>query len=389
MREFVRVFDDCFNRFVVADIKCLGDDRGYFTYDFPDSLAYGQLLRLLTYISEQSANCLIIGESTGNGEYVVLQERNCGVGDLRRKITGLAFTKSEVLLAVLENHLDRPSHGIDFICFVKVKGCVSGQHPAPRGSLVTAHIEEPHGYVVDKSIHNDIIAAMVSAVSQSFGFCLPFCNDGLGRCFFATPDHRKPHAFFAHFNHAEVITFYVPCLDEPDDFFACKPAVSQQIIKAVTILYGTLDHLLEKFNLTFYIVIGPLGRCTVLIPFFGESAFEFGFRQGMAAILPGLSNNLKINDHLGLFVAYGQNERLEAQYHLMGDMAEDAANLFGMNAPFGIIGIVHNQVYWATRVVGSHVYAPPELSGYMVHDFAPVKGVVIHESIEHIFRRAA
>ena len=106
MREFVRVFDDSFDGLVIAYFECLGDDGCYFAYDFPNSLAHRQFHRILTDILEQTSDSLIVGESSGGGEDVILKEDNGGMGNLGRKVAGLAFAKAEILFAVFENYFD-------------------------------------------------------------------------------------------------------------------------------------------------------------------------------------------------------------------------------------------------------------------------------------------
>ena len=149
MREFVRVFDDCFNRLVVADFECFGNDSCNFAYNLPDFLANGQFLCILTYVPEQTSYCFITGESAGDGQNVVLQERNRGVRNLRGEVTGLTFPQSKILLAVFENHLNRPTHGVNFVCLVKIEVHVSGEHSAPRRSLAAPHIKEAHSHIVN------------------------------------------------------------------------------------------------------------------------------------------------------------------------------------------------------------------------------------------------
>ena len=389
MREFVRFLDDCFDGLVVPDIECFGYDGGYITYYFPDSLAYGQLHGILTYILEQSADRFIIGESSGSGEYIVLNESDCGMSNLSREVAGLAFSETEILLAVLEYHLNRPSHCIKLISLVEVKRSVSGKDSAPRGIFAAAYIKQAYGHIFNERVHDNIMAAVSAAVLHALGSGRAPADDGFGRKSVSVFIEGEPHAPFSHFNHTEIMAFDSSCLDETYDILAGKPTVGQQIIKSKSVLDGSADHFLEQFDFAPGIILHALGGGTILVALLLKPAVEFGRRHGMIAILPRFSDKLEINDHLTLSVAYGKYQRLESKYHSMSDMAENAAYHLGMDTSLGIIGVIDNQADRTVGMVGTDRNFAPKLTGDMVHDLAPIETVVVDKPIKHIPRGAA
>lgn len=241
MREFVRIFDDGFNGLVVADVKSFGYDGGNLAYDFPDSLAYGQFHRVLTDILEQSSDCLISGKPSGCGEYVVLNESNGGMCNLRGEVAGLAFAEAEILLAVLENHFDRPAHRINFVRLVEVKGGVCGKYAAPWGVFATPHIKQTHCHVLNERVHDNIMATVPTAILHSLELGGTFADDGFGRKFLSIFAWGEPHAFLPQFDHAEIMAFDSSGLYEAYYVFACEPTVRQKIIESTAVFDGSAE----------------------------------------------------------------------------------------------------------------------------------------------------
>lgn len=389
MREFVRIFDDCFNSLVIANFECFSDDGGYLTYYFPDSLTNGQFHSILTHVFEKSTDSLVVGEPSGCGKYIVLQKHNGRMGNLCGEVPGLAFPQSEILLAVFKNHLYRPTHGVNLISFVEVKICVCGKHSAPWGTFAAAHIKQTHGHVIDESVHYNIVAAMFTTVLHALGFGGTLGYDCLGRNLVTILLKGKPHAFLSHLYHAEIVAFNASGLDEAYNVFAGEPTVSKQIIKTVSVFYGSPDHILEEFDFTSGVVLHALCRRTFLITRFLKTTFKLGVGHGMITLLARLSDKFKIKDLLTLTITDGEHLRLESQHHLVGHMAEDTANLFGVQSSLWVIRIIDNEAHGVAGVVGANRNLAPELAGYVVHDFTPVKTVIIDEPVEHILRCAA
>lgn len=389
MREFVRIFDDCFNGLVIADFECLGNHGGNLTYYIPDSLTNGQFHRILTHIFEQSAYGLVVGEPSGGGKYVVLQEHYGRVGNLRGEVSGLAFPKSEILLTVFENHLDRPTYGVDLIGFVETKVCVGGEHSAPRCTFAAPDVEQPHGHIIDESIDNNIIAAVFTTVPHALGLGGKFGDDCLGRNLFPIFPKGKAQAFLSHLYHAEIVASDASGLDEEENVFAGEPTVSEQIIETVSIPYRSSDHLFEKIAFAHGIVLHALCCRTFLITHFPKTAFQFGIGHGVIALFARLADNFKIKDMLTFAITDGECQRLEPQHHPVGYMAEDASNFLSVEASLRVIRIIGNETHRIVGMVGANRNPAPELAGYVIGYFTPVKTVVIYKPVEDILRSAA
>ena len=389
MREFIRIFDYGFNSLVIADVECFSYDRGYLAYDFPNSLTNGQLFSILTDILEQSSDCLIIGESSGRGEYVVLKKSNCRMSYLCGEVSGLAFSKAEVLLAVLEYHFDGPAHCINLIRFVEVKRSICCKDATPWGILAASHIKQAHSHIINESVHDNIMAAVSAAILHALGLGGTLADDGFGRKLVTILDEGESHALFAHFNHAEIVTFDSSCLDKPNYFLARKPTVSQKVIEPISVLDGSADHIFEQFNLALDIILHAFGCGAILVALLLKPTAEFGRRHGMITTLAGFSNKLEINYHLALSIADGKHQRLESKCHFMSNMTKNTANLLGMYTSLGIICIINNETDRMIGMVCANRYLAPKLSGDMVHDFAPIKIVVVDKPIKHVLRRSA
>lgn len=388
MREFVRIFDNCFNGLVVADFECFSYDGGNLAYDFPNSLTDGQFHSVLTDILEQSSDCLVIGESLGRGEYVVLKEGDGGMCNLSREVARLTFAEAKILLAILEYHFDRPTHCINLICFVEVKGSVCGKDATPWRIFAATHIKQAHSHIFNESVHDNIMTAMPTAVLHALGVGGTLADYGFGRKLVTILVEGESHALFAHFNHAEIVTFDSSCLDEPNYFLAGKPTVSQKIIKPISAFDGSADHIFEQFYLALGVILHSFDGSALLVALLYKTPVKFFRRHGMIAILSRLSDEFKVNHQLTLSVTNGKCQRFESKHHLMCDMAENAANLLGMDAPLGIICIINNETDRVAGMIDTDRNLVPELSRDMAHYLTPVKTIVVDKPIKHILRGA-
>ena len=389
MSEFVRILYDDFHGPVVADVKCFGNLASHLTYYLPDSLAYGDLDRIVACVPEEASDRLVFGESPGDGEGVVLQEGDRGVRYLSSEVAGLAFAEAEVLLAVLVNHLDSPSHGVNFVSPEEVEGGVRGDDGAPWGALAAANVEYPDRDVVKVSVDNDVIAPALAAVPHSGLLSGALGDDCAGGDLLPIRCKGEPHGLASHLHHAEIVALYAAGPDVADNLPAGEPAVSQKVVEPAAVAYGSSYHLYEKLDLASRVVRHPLCRGALSVALFAESRVEVCLAQGMHALLAGLADQLEVQGHLALAVAYGQRQDLVPEYHHVGDMAEYAADVLHADSSLRIVGVVNNQADRAVAMVGPDAHAAPKLAGYVAHDLAPVQGVVVHEPIEHVLGCAA
>lgn len=392
MGEISGIGDDLFDDILAADLKGRGDVIHYFAYDLPYPFAYRQFPGVLTDVLEKSADGLVGGEASGDGEYVVLDEGDGGMGDLGGEVPGLAFPESQVLLGFLENHLDGPSHGVDPIGRVEVKGSVGRDDSAPGGALGAAHVEQPYRDAVHKGVHREIAAPVETA-----------CPDGIlsggvsryqclgGELLAATPPFKgKAQGSLPHPYHSEIMASDAACRDELQDLPACEPAVGQEVIEPAASLYRPSDHILEKLYLASGIVGDAVRRRGVLPPVLLDvPAPGLLVRQGMRPLPARLSDELVVDDHLAPSVADGEHQGLEAEYHPVGDMAEHPPDVFGVYAPLWIIGVIHYGAYRSPRTLAARLHPSPELPRDVVRYPAPVEAVVVHEAVEDILARTA
>ena len=272
---------------------------------------------------------------------------------------------------------------------MKIKPHIGSEHSAPRRTLAASDIEQSYRHIVDKRIYNDVIAAMSAAVLHAFRFGGTFGDNCLGGYFLSVLLKGEPHAFLSHFYHSEIIALDSSGFDEADNILACKPTVSQQIIKPIPILDGSFDHLLEKFDFASGIVLHALCGRTLLVTFLFKSRIQLSGGHGMIPGFTRLSNKFKIDNLLTLSITDGQHQRFEAERHLVGDMAEDAANLFGMKPALGIVSVVDYEADRHARMIRTDRNLPPKLDGDVVRYFSPVKTVVIDKPVKDILRCAA
>lgn len=386
-----RIIYDFFNHLDTVESKKLSEALCNVANNIPYSFADRHFLGVLTYILKKTPNCLIVGEASGYGEYVVLDERECGVCYLGGEVSGLAFSEAKVLLTVLEDHLNRPSHGIYPIGPVEVNGTVCGDDAIPWGTAGGAHIEESYSCAVHKRIHHDVVAAMEPAVFERALFILISGDQGLGGELLplAVTLKRETHGPLSHPYHTKIMTGDTACGDETQDLPACKPTVREQIVKPVTVFYGPVDHLLEKGYLAFCIVLNAFGGlCVLASPFLLIPSGQLLLRHGVAVVLSGLAYELMVYDHLASSVAYRKDKSLEAKYHPVGDMAEHAPDFFCVYASLGLVCVIHDHADWKSSVVGTVIDLSPELAGNVVQYPAPVEIVVVHKTVENVLAGA-
>lgn len=392
MREIVGISDNFFNHVHAAYVKSFSNVIHYVANNLPDSFTQGQFLGILTNVLEQSSDGLIFGETPRDGKDVILDETDCGMCYLRREVPGLAFPESQILLALLEDHLYGPSHGINLVCLVKVNGGVCCNDSAPWCTLGTAHIEHPYGYTIDKGIHHDVAAPVDAAVPDS---AFPGCilgNQRLGGEFLTLTlaIKRETHGLLAHLYHPQIMADHTPGRYEPENILARKPAVCQQVVKLIASPYGTSDHVLEKFYLAFCIVLNTLcGRGIRCPSRFLISPGGLLFRQGVVVLLPGFSDDLMVYHHLAPAVTDDKDKGLEAKYHLVAGVAKYTPDFFGVYTSFGKVCVIYDGADRESRVFTALIHPSPELTGDMVHYPAPVETVVVQEAVEDVLAGAA
>ena len=102
MTEFVRPIQERIEDLLILDIEALCNHADHLKYHIPDSLSESELHAAFDSIIEEPAHGLIVRETLGSGEQIVLNGRDGGHGNLRGEVAHLVLAKPEVLLTLLE-----------------------------------------------------------------------------------------------------------------------------------------------------------------------------------------------------------------------------------------------------------------------------------------------
>ena len=223
----------------------------------------------------------------------------------------MVIAESEILLAVLEDDLQRPPHGINLIDLKEVELAVGRSESVPLGTLATLAEEETDVPVCELHVQSDIVAAKHTAV-------------------FATPlglveEHHELvgsiplaliHVFGgAHLDHTEIVALCMPVCDKLDDLGACEPTVSQNVVKVYLMLDDTPYHLHHKRNFALIILFYAFGGVGLIGVLLGEPCLKLLLLQAVILFLAFLSDKREVKQHLTPAVSDAKEERLEAKCH--------------------------------------------------------------------------
>ena len=132
-----------------------------FCYDFlkitPDLLCHSELHGFFGDLPEETSDCFIITEAPGHRKDVISDGADGCVGNLGCKVGALAFAKTQILLAVLYDHLQAPSSGVEFPCHEYIQGSIRGQKAVPLSHLASFYKKNPDRYSLKSCIGHDII----------------------------------------------------------------------------------------------------------------------------------------------------------------------------------------------------------------------------------------
>ena len=156
------------------ELRNFGDD---FLQITPYLLGHAQLHGFFGDLPEEATDCFIITEAPGHRKDVISDGADGCVGNLGGKVGALAFTKTQILLAVLYDHFQAPSSGIEFPCLEEVQRGVGGEQTVPLALFASFYKKDPDRYSVKSCIGHDIIRPEFAAV---FDLLLFFCLPGKG-----------------------------------------------------------------------------------------------------------------------------------------------------------------------------------------------------------------
>ena len=381
MSHLFRLVDNGIVDFFVqkAEDSCYRRDK--FLENAPYLLSDRELDSLPGYFPEEASDCLIIAEAPGHRKDIILQTTQCRGGYLGCEACALAFTKSEIGLAVLEHDFKRPASGVDLPCLNKIEVGVGGEQSVPFAVLCPAYKKNSDRDSSKDSIVYDIVALEFTAVLLQLEFLAEFYKRRGGeiamlRVIFCL-------AVLADLYHAQPMALYATAVDKTDNVLVGEPAVRQDIAELYTFSYRTLYHLFGKFELGHVVCFFALPQdLAVMLSLM--SALKFFGIHPVVTLLPLFSYYVEVKKNLRDSVCHSHAEALEAEHCLVGQMGMHPAYFLDGASCLLMVGVVKNQTHILIFVVGAHVDTVPELNGYVPQRLAPVDEGIFHKTVENI-----
>ena len=385
MIEFVRLVEEQVEDLLVLDVEAFRDYADEFKQHTPDSLREGEFHAVHGGILEESADGLVVGEAPGGGEQVVLQGRDGGHCHLRGEVAHLVLAQPEVLLALLEDDLQRPSHGVDLVGLEEAELGVCGDEPVPLAALAAPGEEQPHAASSEGHVNGDVVAAQPAAVAAPV---LGLVEEGDELAGGVVPPLVRILRL-AHLYHAEVVAADAAGSDEADDLRAGEPAVGQHVVETDLVPDDAAYHVKHQGDLAPAVLLDAQGGVGTLPVFLGETLFELLLPQAVFPVLPRLADEGEVEQHLADAVGYADEQALEAEDHRMRHVGVYPADEFGPDAPLGIVRVVHHQADRLRARGGPALLAlVPELARHGGEDLAPVVRLVGDETVKHVLAAA-
>ena len=382
MSQFVRLIDHSIIDFFVQKAEDLSYCRDQFLKDTPYLLCDGDLYGLSGNLPEEPADSLVVAETFGNGEDVVLQtaqSRGCNLG---RETGALTFAEAKVGLTILEHDFKRPASGVCLPGLEEVDVSVGGKQSVPFSMLSPANRKDPYRDASESRVKHDIVAFEPAAVLLELEFLAKLHKCGSGEVSMFCLVFCL--AVLADLYHAEPMAFDVTAMDEPDNILVGKPAVGQDMAKLYAPADGSPYHLFGQFYLGHVIFLLSLTK-RLAVMFGCATPFEFFGTHAIVLFLSLLSDHGEIKKNLGNSVGDSHAETFEPEYRLVGEMRMDTTDFLNRPASLLMVGVVKNQTDVLGFMVGTHVYAVPQLDGYMPQSLSPFYIGIFHKPIEDIF----
>ena len=361
-----------------------------FGYDFlkitPDLLGHAQLHSFFGDFTEETPDCFIIREASVHGKDVISDGADGCVGNLGGKIGTLAFTKTQVLLAVLYDHLQAPSPGVEFPCPEEIKRDVGCKQTVPLSPLASFYKEDPDRYALKSCISYNIIRPEFAAVFYTFVLlCFPGNSEGTDFSVFSL-ETGLALAFvrLADLYHPEPVALDMTGFYKPYDVAAGEPAVSQNVFELDLMSDCPPYHLFGKFN---------LGHPVFALPFLVHPGISFKtlasldllVAEAMIAFLSGFSHKRKIKNKLRPSVSYGHKKTFEPEHTSMLQMGIYPADIFHRLACLVKVRVIYDKACVLTMGVGPNANLVPQLRGYAPQSLSPSHRRIGDKTIEHIF----
>lgn len=384
MSHLFRLIDNSIVDFFVQKSEDSRYCRDQILKNSPNLLGDGKLDCLPGYFPEETADGLVVAETSGNRKNIVLKAAQCRGSYLGCKAGALALAEAEIGLAVLEHHFKRPTAGVYFPCFKEAKVCVGGEETVPFSVLCTAHKEYPYGNISENGIVYYIIAFETAAVFLQLEFLAQFHKRRGGEVAMCSMIFCP--AVLSDLYHAQPMASYMPSMDELDNIPTGKPAVSQHVSELYAFTYGTLYHFLCQVEFGHVIGLFALAEHLAVVIGIPASPKFFGTHP-VIALLTLFSDDVEVKENLRDSVCYRHAEAFEAKNCPVCQMRVDASDFLDGTPRLLMVGIVENQTDILLFMVGAKTYLFPQLDGYAPQCLAPVYSRILHEAVVHILLR--
>ena len=382
MIEFVRAINKHIEDMFILDAEAFRDFTDELKHHVTDSLVESEFDATNGGTHEESPHDLVVGEAPGRGEQVVLHGCDGDHCNLGGEVAHLVLAQPEILLALLEDDLQGPAHGVDPVGLEEVELAVRGDEPAPLALLAE---EQPYAAPGKAHVHGDVVATQPAAEAAPL-LWLAEKGDELVGCVF--PAFIRVLCL-AHLYHAEVVASDMAGSDEPDDLDAGEPAVGQHVVEAYLALDDAAYHADHQGDLALAVLLDAPGGMGILRMLLGEARVKLALLHAVLPVLALLAHKGKVEQHLADPVGYADEQPLEAVHHRMRHVGVYLADEFRLDAPLGIVRVVHHQADWLRAFGGPFLLAlVPELDGHGGEDLAPVVRLVGDEPVEHVLPAA-
>ena len=352
----------------------------------PDLLCHAQLHGFFGNLPEESTDRFIITEASGHRKDVISDGTDCGVGNLGSEVGALALAKTQILFAVLYDHLQAPSSGVDFPRLEEVQRDVGGQQAVPLTLPASLYKVDPDRHAVKLCIGHDIIRPKLAAVFDLF-VLLCFSCKGRGAdfsVFCLETGLSLALVRGADLYHSEPMALHMTGFYKPYDVGTGEPAVGQNVFESDLVFDCPPYHLFGKFNLghpvfalSFLIQIG--------VSFKTLASLDFLVAEPMIAFLSGFSYQRKIKKELRPAVSYGHKKTFEPEHTFVFKMGIYPADIFHRPAGLVEVRVIYDKAGILTLGVRPHPYLVPQLGGYAPQSLSPGHRRIGDKAVEHIF----
>ena len=167
MTEFVRPIQERIEDILVLDIEALCDFADNLQYHIPDSLSESKLHATHSSILEESANGLVVGETSCRREQIVLHGCDGSHSNLRGEVAHLVLSQSEVPFIFLKDDFQRPTLGVNPVSLEEVYLAVGGDESVPFSPLAALAEKQTDIAAGKDHVHSDVPASPTRAKSSS------------------------------------------------------------------------------------------------------------------------------------------------------------------------------------------------------------------------------